>query len=63
MNALANDGRDTVLAGHYGLTAAELDFIPSEDSGQALNYDIRLCWATARQVKYRLGRAAGEEAG
>ena len=34
---------DTVLAGHYGFTAEELDFI--------LNYDI----------KYRLGRNAGEE--
>jgi hypothetical protein len=36
------DEFDTVLAGHYGLMAEELDFI--------LNYDI----------KYRLGRAAGE---
>jgi hypothetical protein len=37
------DEIDTVLAGHYGFTAEELDFI--------LNYDI----------KYRLGRGAGEE--
>ena len=37
------DEIDTVLAGHYGFTAEELDFI--------LNYDI----------KYRLGRNAGEE--
>ena len=37
------DEIDTVLAGHYGFTAEELDFI--------LNYDI----------KYRLGRATGEE--
>jgi len=34
---------DGVLAGHYGLSAEELDFV--------VNYDI----------KYRLGRAAGEE--
>jgi hypothetical protein len=34
---------DTALAGHYGFTAEELDFI--------LNYDI----------KYRLGRSAGED--
>ena len=37
------DEIDTVLAGHYGFTAEELDFI--------LNYDI----------KYRLGRDAGDE--
>ena len=37
------DEIDTVLAGHYGFTAEELDFI--------VNYDI----------KYRLGRSAGEE--
>ncbi len=37
------DEIDGVLAGHYGLTAEELDFI--------LNYDI----------KYRLGRDAGED--
>jgi len=35
--------RACVLAGHYGLSAEELDFV--------VNYDI----------KYRLGRAAGEE--
>jgi hypothetical protein len=39
----AIDEIDRVLAGHYGLTAEELDFI--------INYDI----------KYRLGRDAGEE--
>jgi hypothetical protein len=37
------DEIDTVLAGHYGFTPEELDFI--------INYDI----------KYRLGRGAGEE--
>lgn len=37
------DEVDTVLAGHYGLTKEELDYI--------INYDI----------KYRLGRGAGEE--
>ncbi len=30
-----------VLAGHYGFTAEELDFIPSVASGQALNYDMQ----------------------
>ena len=56
----------SLLAGHYGFTAEpacalsasmpragkhadrELDFM--------LNYDTRLRFATARQVKYRLGR-------
>lgn len=32
-NRLILDGVDTVLAGHYGFTAEELDFI--------LNYDIK----------------------
>ncbi len=34
---------DGVLAGHYGMSAEELDFV--------VNYDI----------KYRLGRSAGEQ--
>jgi hypothetical protein len=34
------------LARHYGFPAEELDVI--------LNYDTRLCQASARQVKYRL---------
>ena len=39
---------DREPTGHYGFTAAELDFI--------LNYDTRLRLASARQVNYRLGR-------
>ena len=42
-----------MLACYYRFTAAELDFI--------VNYDTRLRCATARQVKYRLGRHSGEE--
>ena len=42
------DEIDTVLAGHYGFTAEELDFI--------LNYDTCLRLGFGRQVKYRLGR-------
>jgi hypothetical protein len=37
------DEIDTVLAGHYGFTAEELDFIVNNN------------------IKYRLGRGAGEE--
>ena len=43
LSKLVIDEIDRALAGHYGLTAEELDFI--------INYDI----------KYRLGRDAGEE--
>ena len=45
------DESDTVPAGPYGFTAEELDFIPSADSGQALNCDIN----------HRLGRDTAEE--
>jgi hypothetical protein len=67
------DEFDTVVAGHYGFTADELDFIPSTNSGQALNDDTFLHGTTSYrlraggfdgqvggQVKYRLGRDAGE---
>ena len=45
---------DHVLAQHYGFTDEELDFIPSSADGglrASINYDI----------KYRMGRDAGEE--
>ena len=41
------------LAGHYGFTAEELDFI--------LNDDTRLRQGFGGQVKYRLGRDTEEE--
>jgi len=44
---------DRILAGHYGLTAEELDFI--------LNYDIQPRKHSGQS--YRLGRDAGEEGG
>jgi len=47
------DEIDGVLAVHYGLTAEELDFV--------VNYDTRLRRGFGGQVKYRLGRSAGEE--
>jgi hypothetical protein len=51
----SNDTPDRVLAGHYGLSAEELDFI--------LNYDTcqRSTTSHGGQVKYRLGRDDGEE--
>jgi hypothetical protein len=43
------------------LTAEELDFVPSTSLRTGVNYDTRLRRGFGGQVKYRLGRAAGEE--
>jgi hypothetical protein len=48
-------------AQHCGFTEEELDFIPSLLLRTGVNYDTRLHRSFGGQVKYRLGRDAGEE--
>jgi hypothetical protein len=53
------DEIDTVMAGHYGVTVAELDFPPLRAG--IVNYDTRLRRGFGGQVKYRFGRSTEEE--
>jgi hypothetical protein len=46
---------------HFTQPAEELDFIPSTTLRTGSHYDTRLRRGFGGQVKYRLGRDAGEE--